>query len=119
MATTVTMTEDQLQAKCTQWFDHEYPGLRRTLFAVPNGGLRDKRTANLLLATGVKRGVSDLIFVMHHQVVFIEMKTPTGTQSDEQIDFQAKVEARGHLYFIVRTFEQFKQLICTLIRTEI
>ncbi len=111
MADIVNGSEDDLQAKCFQWFWNTYPEHRRMLFAVPNGGHRDKITANRLKATGVVPGVSDLILVVLEGVIFIEMKTETGVQSKEQLDFQLKVESRGHWYYVVRTFNDFKELI--------
>lgn len=47
------------------------------LFAVPNGGLRDVRTANSLKAEGVKSGVSDIMLPVTKygfNGLFIEMK---------------------------------------------
>lgn len=109
------MSEEMLQSKCFQWFWNTYPLLRRTLFAVPNGGHRDKREANRLKATGVVAGVSDLIWVLPNRVIFIEMKTVIGIQSEEQTAFQAQVEARGHMYVILRTVEAFQAyVICVL-----
>lgn len=105
------MTEDQLQSQCVKWFDEEYPAHRQMLFAVPNGGLRDRRTASIMQATGLKKGVSDLVLILHHAVIFIEMKIPGGSQSEDQIKFQERVERRGHLYFLLWNFEEFKNLI--------
>jgi hypothetical protein len=109
------MTEDQLQAAQVKWFDEQYPQHRQMLFAVPNGGKRDKRTAQLMQATGVKPGVADLVLVLYYAVVFIENKVGNGEQSQAQIDFQRRVEVRGHLYFLLRTLDEFKDLMRKLI----
>ncbi len=69
---------------------------------------------NRAKAVGVVPGVSDLEFVWY-KVYFIELKTETGKQSDEQKDFEAKVERLGHVYLVIRSFEQFKTTICNLI----
>jgi hypothetical protein len=103
--------EDQLQAQCIMWFSQEYPGLRGTLFAVPNGGARDSRTANLLKATGVVAGVSDLIWILHNKIEFIEMKKPGGRQSGAQKKFQEMVEFYGYNYNLIFSFVEFKTLI--------
>lgn len=63
-------------------------------------------------ALGVVSGPSDLVFIGHGVILFVEMKTLKGVQSDEQKDFQRKVMERGFKYEIIRTFEQFKLLIC-------
>jgi hypothetical protein len=61
---------------------------------------------------GVVSGVSDLEYIDFNGVVwFIELKLEHGVQSSEQIDFQAKLEERGHKYVIIRSFNEFKNLI--------
>jgi len=62
-------------------------------------------------ALGVVSGVSDFILILFIDVVFIEMKIPGGVQSEDQIKFQKMVEARGHKYQIIYSFEQFKDFI--------
>lgn len=106
------MNEDQLQAKCFKWFDETFPAERKMLFAVPNGGLRDQRTANKLKATGVVAGVADIIFVTD-EVTFIEMKFDRGVQSIDQCKFEYGVKSRGHDYRVIFSFEEFQKLIKT------
>jgi hypothetical protein len=80
------------------------------LFAVPNGGSRNKIEAAKLKATGVTPGVSDLIFLLPRHGfpnLVIEMKTPTGSQSPEQKAWQKEVEAAGSKYVICRTVDEF------------
>jgi hypothetical protein len=51
----------------------------RFLFAIPNGGLRDKATAGKLKAEGVKDGVPDTMLPVPRHMwagLFIEMKRP-------------------------------------------
>ena len=59
---------------------------------------------------GLIAGVSDLIILTPNQAFFIEVKTPTGRQSEKQKEFQHKVELLGFKYFLVRTLEDFKNL---------
>ena len=64
----------------------EYPELR-LLFAIPNGGLRDKRVAAKLKAEGVRAGVPDLCLPIArkgYHALYIEMKTDRGRVSIEQ-----------------------------------
>jgi hypothetical protein len=114
------MSEEQLQAECFQWFDNTFPELRRTLFAVPNGGLRPTKfisgryvaaEGNKLKATGVVAGTSDLIWVLPQRIIFIEMKLPGKGQSVEQEKFQDAVEERGHLYVVIDSFKDFQHFI--------
>lgn len=81
------------------------------IFAVPNGGLRDKAEAIKLKATGMKAGVSDLIVVMPEKVLFVEVKTESGVQSEKQKEFEQKINALGYKYHIVRSLDEFKKII--------
>ena len=66
------------------------------VFAVPNGGGRNKATAGILKATGVLRGVSDLIVIGPvRQAIFAEVKTATGRVAPEQTSFHEMVRAMG------------------------
>lgn len=74
-------TEDGHQAALFCWVAlniKTYPDLA-WLFAIPNGGWRDKRTANKLKATGVKSGVPDLCLLVRrgpYAALWIELKRP-------------------------------------------
>ena len=63
----------------------------RQAFAIPNGGLRSKKTAARLKAEGVKAGVPDIFLPVSVGIwsgLFIEMKrTKGGRLSDEQREF--------------------------------
>jgi len=61
--------------------------------------------------TGMLTGVSDLIVLLPNQSLFIEVKTPTGVQSNTQKDFQDTVQKLGFKYYLIRTLEEFKQCI--------
>lgn len=75
------------------------------VLAVPNGGARDFRTGRRLKDEGVLAGVSDLIVIQAGKVCFVEVKTPTGRQSDSQKEFQKSVEAKGYEYLIWRSIK--------------
>lgn len=93
--------EDKIQAAIVTSVRYKYP--KAILFAVPNGGWRSKLTAMILKATGVLRGVSDLIFIYKGKIIFIEVKTATGKQTPEQIEFQKLVTDQGFPYWIMRS----------------
>jgi len=106
--------EEQLQADCAQWFHNNYHAHRRMLFHVDNNSWNNIVGAKKK-ALGVIPGPSDFVLILDGVVVFVEMKLPGRSQTPEQIDFMNKVLARGHSYFIVEYFSQFKNLITTLI----
>ncbi|TXI13257.1 MAG: hypothetical protein E6Q68_01720 [Polynucleobacter sp.] len=111
------MTEHQLQAECVQWFWNTYPTWRRMLVHVDNNS-SNRIEGNKKKALGVVSGPSDLILISVRAVFFVELKVGSNTQSPEQKDFQAKVEARGHKYIILRTFQEFKDFICNTIGSD-
>ena len=56
---------------------------------------------------GVLAGFSDLIIIAKGNVLFVEVKTRNGKQSDLQIKFQSNVEQLGFQYSICRSLEDF------------
>lgn len=68
-------SEAQEQIQLCKWLD----GKGVTYFAVPNGGLRAKRTAMALKKQGVKAGVPDLLIIDHaHMEIDGQVKTFVG-----------------------------------------
>lgn len=125
-------SESRIQFEIFQYFNngfclkHHEP--RCTIFSVPNelmgvvlGVLKSEgvnariikkiqvKIATLFKAMGLKAGVSDLIIIRPGSVVFVEVKTPTGTQSPKQKQFQSIVESMDYQYLIVRGLEDFKR----------
>ena len=108
--------EDLLQQKCVIWFKNNYQMHEKGLiFAVPNGGTRNIIEAKKLKATGTMPGVSDLIVVLDSKVLFIELKTDSGKQSDAQIIFETKITNLNHEYILIRNEEEFKNTILSRI----
>jgi len=109
------MTESKLQQEIYQWFQNTYclkhHEPRLCIFSVPNGGTRNKLEAITLKSTGLLPGVSDLIVILPNKVLFIELKTETGIQSQVQKDFEERVAKLGQEYYLVQSLEQFKALI--------
>lgn len=64
------MSEIQEQISFITWFKKEYPDF--TIFHIPNGSLRDLKTAAILKKMGVMAGIPDLFIL--EQKLFIEMK---------------------------------------------
>jgi len=112
-------SEDKIQQECWMWFTntfglkHHKPRLK--MYAVPNGGKRDPVTAARLKATGVTKGVADTIVMYPGGInVYVEMKTKTGYQSDEQKEFEAYCKEYDHPYFVCRSLEEFEHLVYRL-----
>lgn len=81
----------------------------KLLFAVPNGGSRNKIEAKNLKRQGVTSGVSDVILLIPkkgYASLCIEFKTKKGTQSKEQKEFQRQAEKCRNKYIIIRSAKQ-------------
>lgn len=96
-----TGSEDGEQAAIFCWTAlnlNKYPELK-WLFAIPNGGFRNIVIANKLKATGVKRGVSDMMLPVRRGIwpgLFIELKTTKGVMSEEQKEFAEFIRIQGY-----------------------
>ena len=96
--------ESKIQQAVVQWFRLQYP--KYIIAAVPNGGYRNTKEAAIMQREGILAGFSDLMIIAQHNVLFVEMKTKDGLQSDKQKEFQNKVNRLGFEYVICRSFEQ-------------
>ena len=107
--------EHRIQCAIVKWFYYAYPQYRGgCMFAVPNGGHRNIQTARLLKAEGVTSGVSDLLLLVpkrEYHGLCIEVKTPVGRQSENQKNWQRIIEAQGYKYCIVRSLDEFVELV--------
>ena len=101
--------EEDIQSSCVQWFRLSYP--QYVIFACPNGGSRNRLEAINMKRSGVLAGVSDLIIIAERAILFIEMKTKTGRQSENQKTFQSNIEHLGFEYKICRSLSSFQLTI--------
>lgn len=101
--------ESELQMRCVKWFRLYYKKIM--LFATPNGGLRNKRTAQILKMEGVTAGVADLCLLYPNHgfhALYIEMKYGKNTQSDAQKEFELYCNRHGYKYVVCNTYEGFQ-----------
>lgn len=107
--------EHRIQCAIVKWFYYAYPAYRGgCLFAVPNGGHRNIQTARSLKAEGVTSGVADLLLLVarhNYHGLCVEVKTLVGRQSDTQKTWQKVIEAQGYKYCIVRSLDDFADLM--------
>jgi hypothetical protein len=108
-------SEDVLQAAIYRWYHNTYctknNNPKHCIFSVPNGGFRTSREAMKLKATGLVAGVSDVIVIQPNRIVFVEVKLEKGKQQQNQIEFENTVKALGFEYYVVRSLEEFKNII--------
>lgn len=87
------------------------PDLRGRIFAINNNSQNAIKGA-LNKAMGVLPGVSDMAFVCDSGlIVWIEWKTATGDQSNQQKEWELTVTHLGHVYVIVRSEKEFLDII--------
>ena len=107
-------TESKVQQELVVWFRNNYQrkGIDKgIIFSVPNERAGGFMAMKDLLLTGLLSGVSDLIVVMKGKVIFVEVKNDIGRQSEKQVLFQKQVENLGFKYHLVRSLEDFKNII--------
>ena len=61
-----------------------------------------RRQQALMKSMGQYPGFSDLVILSEGRVLFMEIKTPTGSMSTAQRQFGAAVQAQGHGFVVVR-----------------
>lgn len=103
--------EQTLQSKCYRWFKNTYPQEYGRMWMQYNNP-KSQQSGFYLKAQGMVAGVSDLAFIRKDgKMIFIEMKTEKGRVSDEQKWWQGVVTGCEAEYHIIRTFEEFQELI--------
>lgn len=123
--------EIHIQNDIILWMSINRPDL--VIFSVPNesipellGSLEYKLKGNSILNiirqvasivlrklinTGLLKGASDLVVVLPKKVIFVEVKQENGVQNKFQKVFQSRVEKLGKEYYIVRSLEDFKNIV--------
>jgi hypothetical protein len=112
------ISEARLQCDCFLWFHNAFPDRRGLLFKVTNEVHRHagERTGpyiariSRLKAEGLVPGIADMILI--HPLTCFEFKTDSGIQSPEQIRWQKLVQLYSIPYYLIRSLEQFQQIIC-------
>lgn len=122
-----TYIESKIQHTCVCWFRQTFPDVANLLFAIPNGGRRDKRTGAIMKYEGAVSGVADLILLFPHggkASLCIEMKVPkrkgtsAGRQSPSQKEWQELVESHGSVYKECHGIFEFVTAVCTYLHID-
>lgn len=100
--------ESKIQAAIVQWVRTVAPDCR--IFAVPNGAhVASKRHAALLVWTGLTKGVPDLVVLCQGgRAVFIEVKAPKGSVSNDQRAFLIMLQSLGFQTAVVRSIDDVR-----------
>jgi hypothetical protein len=113
--------EHQEQVALFQWaalVANKYPELA-LMFAIPNGGKRDIRTAAKLKAEGVKAGVPDVFLPVArggYFGMFIELKSLTGRASQAQLAMMDSLSSQGYKCIVCKGWSIAKDSIMSYLR---
>lgn len=101
------------QVTLINWYDAQYGD--KLLFAIPNGGWRNKTTAMNLKREGVRPGVPDLFFAVpnsQYHGLFIEMKrTKNSSTSKEQKEWIKYLNEAGYKAVVCKGWLEAKEVI--------
>lgn len=103
--------ESNLQIACVKWFRMVYKEPEYLICTFPNGGSRNIVTASILKAEGSRAGMPDLVIFTENKCFFVEMKSKAGRQSEHQKEVETILRRKGFMYYICRTFDEFKLTI--------
>lgn len=102
--------ESELQAECVKWFRYQYPQYKMLLFAIPNGGLRNIRTAVTLKKEGVISGVPDMFLSIPRNGwngFYLEMKAGSNDLTTNQEEFFRLASKQNYKCEVIRSLDQF------------
>ena len=109
-------TEHDEQVALFKWAAHmtfRYPELD-LLFAIPNGGKRDKIIAIQLQREGVKPGVPDVCLPVPRQGwhgLFIELKYGRNTPTEYQLSWLERLTEHGYLAVVCYGWQDAVEVI--------
>lgn len=107
-------TEARIQQEIFVWANNNFclkhHNPKCIFYSIPNDSSSKEETMRKL-ATGMKPGASDFVFVIPNKSIYFEVKTPTGIQSENQKEFENDIKALGFEYHLVRSLDEFKKII--------
>lgn len=75
-------------------------------FSIPNEGKRSEVLGAELRRMGLRPGVADLCFIVNGRAHFLELKAGGGTQSPEQVAFEADCAIAGAHYRVTNDINE-------------
>lgn len=111
--------EDDIQKECVKiLLGWEALG-KLTFYHTPNGGKRGIREATRFKALGVRAGVSDLTIILPGgRALFIELKAPKGTTSQNQRAFLDRVGKLGCPTSICKSATELQDFLAPYLEVE-
>ncbi len=112
--------EHEEQVTLLEWFDLQYPALRKRMAAVPNAGKMNATIGKRMNREGRRKGYPDLQLLVPHNGyhgLIIEMKRQDGGEvSPEQMDWLEWLAQMGYKVAVCAGFEAAKQVVSDYLR---
>lgn len=105
------VSETCLHKHCQQWLEKSGMWGRLLIFHVPNERKGGIGAIMHFKRMGVRPGVADYLLFKGSNRIAIELKDVDGPQRTDQERFQEKWEANGGIYHLVRTVEDFQNIV--------
>ncbi len=106
--------EDRLCCAVRKWLELQHPAAEPLFIHVPNGGHRNKVVAGLFKRMGVRPGVPDYLFAIPagpYQSLWLEMKTETGSVSEEQKTMIPLLRSVGHFVVVAYGYDEAIEIL--------
>ena len=119
----VVPTESQEQVTLFAWAKLMEPSIPelKLMLHVPNGGWRDKRTAEKLKKEGVRPGFPDIFLPVprrgHHGLLVELKRVKGGSVSAEQKKWLEALNSQGYLAVVAKGYEEAKKVILEYLQT--
>ena len=111
----VKLSEHQLQTQIIKWARAQH-GKWCNIFAIPNGGARNRIVGAKLKREGVQRGVPDLCLMLPAgRIVWIEVKLPGQNLSRHQQSWHLAAAHTGHEAHVVRSLGEAQEVVNTAV----
>lgn len=104
--------ESQLQIECVNWFRLNYPN--KIIYAIPNGGSRNKIEAVKMKREGILSGVPDLCTPEPSNgfnSLYIEMKFGKNKPSKNQLEVIENLRLNGNFVQVCWTKKEFMDCV--------
>lgn len=114
--------EHDLQAMVVQWWSYKHREFylpECLLFAVPNGGMRNRIVAAKLKAEGVRSGIPDMMLAApngDYHGLFIEHKIKPKKPSVEQDRVIGDLRDQGYQVAVSYSYDETVRHICSYLR---
>jgi hypothetical protein len=109
-------SEIKIQSECFLWHWNTYPDERGLLCYNLNNSA-NKIQGNQNKALGLIKGRSDMVYYKNGKATMIEFKNDIGKQLPEQKKWQEIITNSGFKYHIIRSLDEFRNLIQVLRET--